>query len=217
MRIIVKLSTAVYLTMLFFALNIALITIDVQSIGPCNSTIGLATINQFFKELIGESKVLYDISELLGIIPLLTAVCFGVLGVVQLIKGASFKKVDVDLIFLALFYVVVILVYVFYEKIFVNYIPVLIEGELEAAFPSSHTLLAITIMGTAIMQINQRIKNKPLKVVLIALSIVVLIFSVVARCLSGVHWFTDVLGGLLIGSALALFYSAIVEYIKTKM
>ena len=135
---------------------------------------------------------------------------------IQFIKGKSLKKVDKDLIVLAIFYVVVVAIYVFYEIVVINYRPILIEGELEPSFPSSHILLAIGIMGTAIMQFQDRIKNKVLKVSAISISSLIVLCIVVGRARSGVHWFTDILGGVLISVALVLFYGAIIERIKKK-
>ena len=215
-KIKIKLLIGGILTLLFAFLNVGLKIIDVQNIGPQNSEIGFATINEFFKNIIGVNEIWYDITELLGLLPIVTVLGFGIFGLIQFIKGKSLKKVDKDLIVLAIFYVVVVAIYIFYEIVVINYRPILIEGELEPSFPSSHILLAIGIMGTAIMKFQYRIKNKVLKVSAISISSLIILCTVVGRARSGVHWFTDILGGILISVALVLFYGAIIERIKKK-
>ena len=204
------------LSALFVLLNIMLKTIDVQAIGPQNSVIGLATVNNFFRHLIGVNENFYNLSELLGLLPIIMVCGFGVLGIVQMIKRKSLKKVDLDLIILGVFYVIVICVYVFFELFIINYRPILIDGELEASFPSSHVLLAVCVISTTIIQLNYRIKNKFLKIFINILLYFVLTVSVIMRCLSGVHWFTDILGGYIISIALVLFYNVVIEYIQKK-
>ena len=135
----------ILLTIISIAYTFFVKTIDVQSIGPDNSNVGFATINETFSNIVGSNMLLYKITEVLGIIILLVVLMYGVIGIIQLIKRKSIKKVDKEIIILGIFYVAMLLVYVFFEKVIINYRPVLIDGELEASYPSSHTMLALCI------------------------------------------------------------------------
>lgn len=197
------------LFVLFAILTVSLCLFDRQPIGPQNSEVGLATLNGFVFNTLGESKFWYDVTELLGMVVLLTAGCFGILGVYQLIRRKSLKRVDADLYLLAICYIAVIALYVLFELVVINCRPVLEEGVLEASYPSSHTMLAVFIMSTAVMQILRRVNLKWLRIALVILSLLILLIVVIGRLLAGVHWFTDILAGAILSGALAVFYFAV--------
>ena len=75
-------------------------------------------------------------------------------------RRKSLLKVDCDIIFLGIYYVIVIFSYLIFEMMPVNYRPILIEGFLEASYPSSTTLLVLFVMPTLIEQINRRSEKK---------------------------------------------------------
>ena len=189
---------------------------DVRAIGPNNSSVGLSSINSYFKELLGNNMTIYKITEIFGLIALLVAAIYGIIGVLQLVKRKSIKKVDKKIIALGILYVLVGIVYVLFEKVIINYRPVIIEGELEASFPSSHTMMAICICVSAIIMNKSYIKNKQyLKIANIALVALMLII-VVGRFISGVHWFSDIVGGIIISITLLNYYFTINDLIKEK-
>ena len=189
---------------------------DVRAIGPNNSSVGLSSINSFFKELLGNNMTIYKITEIFGLIALLVAAIYGIIGLLQLVKRKSIKKVDKKIIALGILYVLVGIVYVLFEKVVINYRPVIIEGELEASFPSSHTMMAICICVSAIIMNKSYIKNKQyLKIANIALVALMLII-VVGRFISGVHWFSDIIGGIIISVTLLNYYFTINDLIKEK-
>ena len=109
---------------------------------------------------------------------------------------------------LGCFYVVVIGAFLLFEAFPVNYRPVLIEGILEASYPSSTTMLVLCVMPTAMLQIWARFKKCLLLQILLAAFTG---FMVVARLISGVHWFTDILGGILLSGGLVLMYQAFIR------
>lgn len=135
---------ALVLLMLFFLLVFLLVQVDVQPIGPEGSSVGLATVNGLLHQLIGTHLVWYVITDWLGVAALLTAFGFAAAGVMQLIK----RKVDASLLILGAFYLLVIVLYLFFEAAVVNYRPVLLGEQLEASFPSSHTMIVLCIMGS---------------------------------------------------------------------
>ena len=180
--------------------------VDVKAIGPKNSSVGFSSINGFFKDLLGSNMTIYKITEVLGVIALLIVGIYGLIGIIQLIKRKSLFKVDKKIIALGCLYVVVLGMYVLFEKVVINYRPVLIDKVLEASFPSSHTMLAVCVCMSAIIMNKDYIKNKKyLKYTNICIFILMLLI-VLGRFISGVHWFSDIVGGLLISATLLSYF-----------
>ena len=190
----------------FILWTVAITILDVQAIGPNGSSVGVATFNGLFHKLTGVHMEIYTITDWLGLIPLCFALGFAILGLVQLIQRKSFLKVDYSILVLGGFYILVIASYLFFEKFVINYRPVLIEGNLEASYPSSTTLLVLCIMPTAMMQLNTRIRNNTTKKVILSLLAIFTAFMVIGRLISGVHWFTDIIGGVLLSTGLVMLY-----------
>ena len=150
---------ATFTILAFLLWTVAIQFVDVQAIGPQESSVGFATINQFVHNLTGVHMSLYTITDWLGLVPLVFVIGFALLGLIQWIKRKHLLKVDYNILILGGFYIVVMAVYVLFEMLVVNYRPVLINGYLEASYPSSTTMLVMCVMPTAIMQFNARIKN----------------------------------------------------------
>ncbi len=196
----------------FLLWTIAVSVIDVQAIGPNGSSVGFAALNKYFHNLTGVNMTLYNITDVIGIIPFLFVFGFMILGLVQLIQRKSLLKVDRNILVLGGFYVVVLVFYVLFEKVVINYRPVLIDGNLEVSYPSSTTMLALCVIPTAIMQLNTRIKNTNLRKIVAYVLIALAVFMVVCRLISGVHWLTDIIGGILLSAGLVTLYSAVVRH-----
>ena len=195
----------------FFLWTATIQFIDVQTIGPQGSSVGFATINGFVHNLTGVHMSLYTITDWLGLVPLAFVMGFALLGLVQWIKRKHLLRVDYNILALGGFYIVVMVAYVFFEVFVVNYRPVLFGGILEASYPSSTTMLVMCVMPTAIMQFNARIKNNILKRFVASAITAFVVFMVIGRLLSGVHWFTDIIGGALLSAGLVLMYRAIIR------
>lgn len=200
------LLTSIALFIAFVLWTALICIVDVSPIGPNNSHVGFATLNSFIHTLTGVNMTLYVITDWLGLVPIITAFCFAMLGLIQLIKRKSILRVDRSIIALGIFYIAVITTYILFEYVVINYRPVLINGYLEASYPSSTTMLTLTVMITAIMQLQDRIKNKALKNAITLIIALFTAFMVIGRILSGVHWITDIIGGAFISTALITLY-----------
>ena len=204
-----KFFAAICMLTAFVLWTVAICLIDVKSIGPQNSTVGVATINRLVNNLTGVNISLYNITDWLGLVPFGFVTGFTLLGLIQLLKRKHLRQVDYSILVLGGFYVAVMVVYVFFETVVVNYRPVLIEGALEASYPSSTTMLVMCVMPTAIMQFNARIRNRILKRCVAYAITAFIAFMVIGRLVSGVHWFTDIIGGVLLSAGLVMLYHSI--------
>lgn len=184
--------------------------VDVQAVGPNGSKVGFATFNTWFHQLTGVHWTLYTVTDWLGLAPIAVCLCFGCLGLCQLIKRRSLFKVDADILLLGGYYILVILGYLFFEIVPINYRPVLIGGFLEASYPSSTTLLVLSVMPTLIFQINRRRQNKTVKNVVTGFVVLFSAFMVIGRLISGVHWATDIIGSVLLSFGLFNLYQSAV-------
>ena len=185
--------------------------IDVQAIGPKGSSVGFAAMNGWFHRLTGVHMTLYTVTDWLGLVPIAFALGFAILGLVQWIQRKSIWKVDRSILVLGGFYLAVMAAFLFFEEWVVNYRPVLIEGVLEASYPSSTTLLVLCVMPTAIFQLSFRMKKSTLRRFVLGMLSAFTVFMVMGRLVSGVHWFTDIAGGVLLSAGLVLLYVAFSE------
>lgn len=197
---------------LAFVLFTALVmNVDVRPIGPRQTSVGLAAVNQFMYERLGRSMLWYTITDWLGVAAIVAALGFGVLGMVQWIKRKSLWKVDRDIVALGMCYLLVIAVYALFECFIVNYRPVIIGKGLETSYPSSHTMGVICVMATAAIQFQRIIGSRLVRRMLIAASVGISAVTIMGRILSGVHWFTDIVAGALLGAALVMLYYSVIK------
>ncbi|MGN0994853.1 MAG: phosphatase PAP2 family protein [Butyricicoccus sp.] len=202
------LRRAAVLLAAFLLWTLAVCVIDVQPIGPEGSSVGFAALNGAFHQLTGVHMTLYTVTDWLGLVPLGIAAGFGLLGLTQLVRRKSLLRVDGSLLALGGFYVLVLAAFLFFEQVIINYRPVLIDGVLEASYPSSTTLLALCVLPTAVMQLRRRVSAPGLSRVITLALTALTVFLVAGRLLSGVHWLTDIIGGVLLSAGLVLLYRA---------
>lgn len=209
-------TVCLFLAFIIFTIVVKLV--DVKAVGPLQSEIGLASINLAVFKVFGTSKVMYDITEILGYLTFLVIAFFAGLGLYQLIKYKSIKKVDYKILVLGGFYVVVLIFYAIFELIVVNYRPILIEGKLEASYPSSHTTLAICVISSAMIVASEMLSGKKaLTITVVIIGYALILVTVIGRLLSGVHWFTDIFGGVLLSFALIMLFYTAIEFVREKI
>ena len=186
-----------------FAVWTALIqSVDVQPLGQNGTSIGFATFNCWFHHFTGVNMAIYTITDWMGLVPVVICLIFAGIGLVQLIKRRSLFRVDADIMILGVYFVIVFLAYAIFEMIPINYRPILIEGIMEASYPSSTTLLVLSVMPVLIEQIQRRLSGIGVKRIITIAAIAFSVFMVTGRLISGVHWFTDIVGGVLLSAGL---------------
>lgn len=210
-------SASFFLAFLVFTLLVSVV--DVSGGVVPGTEIGFSSINLAFYRATQKSGAytpsLYKISEYLGYLALIEAAAFAVYGVMQAIKRKSVKKADADVYALAAIYVLTAVFYVVFEVAIVNYRPVVFElGKIEASYPSSHTVLSCVIVGTGALMLRRRISRKSVRIGVELCSALVVVATVACRAFCGVHYLTDIVGGLLLSASLVTLFAAFSQHGK---
>ena len=205
------------LFLIFILFTVMVKTVDVQPVGPDRSKVGLASVNQCVFKFFGVNLLWYDITDWLGVFAIVFALGFAVFGLFQLIKRKSIQKVDCRILLLGVFYVMVIAVYLFFEVVVVNDRPIILSESLEASFPSSHVMFVNCIMATAMLQFHYYLRERKAWLWMSDIVCVLIITAtVIGRLISGVHWFTDIVAGILLSSVLIALYCSALLYFESK-
>ena len=200
---------SIFLVM-FTVWTVLILTVDVQPLGQNGTGIGFAAFNCWFHHFTGVNMAIYTITDWMGLVPVAICLSFAGIGLIQLIKRRSLFRVDTDIMILGVYFVIVFLAYAIFEMIPINYRPILIEGRMEASYPSSTTLLILSVMPALNEQIQRRLSGITAKRIIKIMAIAFSAFMVIGRLVSGVHWFTDIVGGELLSTGLFKFYKAAV-------
>ncbi len=195
----------------FAVFTVLVCTVGRAPIGPMGTSVGFAALNNAGKEIFAFHPGLYGLTDLFGLVPILFALGFAALGLWQWIRRGSLLRVDRSLLILGVFYAAVAGAFVLFEVLSLNYRPVLIDGRLEASYPSSTTLLTLCVMPTAVMQLRARIQNPALRRTLALLITAFSLLTVALRICAGVHWLTDIIGGVLLSAGLVFLYAFAAE------
>jgi undecaprenyl-diphosphatase len=183
-------------------------------VGPENSEVGFAALNAALHDQFGYNTVFYGISSVLGYLTILTALINCVSFLVILVKKKDLRMVRADLTATLGIYILLAVLYLVFEFVVINYRPVILEEGLEASFPSTHSMLAIAVMFSAAQQVRTGMKESGIRNILILLCVLTGVLTPVTRFFSGVHWFTDILGGVLYGLFLTSLFAPLRETIR---
>ena len=198
----------VAVTLIAVVFTVLVKIVDVGFVSSTGSLVGFSSVNIPFSQKFGFNPIFYKVSEVLGYLVFLVIAVFAFIGCYQLIKRKSLMKVDKDLYALAITYVFTFALYIFFDKVLViNLRPIIMAGEsiAEPSFPSSHTLLAVSVLGTAISECG-KIRKKSFRVSLVIVLAILMGATVLSRLFSGVHWVTDIIAGILWGEVMMTLY-----------
>ncbi len=211
------LIAGVCLLLCFILWTILIRHLDVRPAGQSGTDIGFAAVNVWFHRQTGVHMGIYTVTDWLGLVPIVVCLCFGVVGLIQLIRRRSLRKVDADILLLGAYYILVILGYLIFEMVPINYRPILIGGAMEASYPSSTTLLVLSVMPTLIFQMNRRSSDAAVRGITAVLAVLFSAFMVIGRLVSGVHWLTDIVGAVLLSAGLYCVYRSAVVILDQKI
>jgi len=204
------------LILAFILWTVLIQTVDGQPVGVNGTNVGFAAVNTWFHRLTGVHMSIYSVTDWLGLVPIAVCIGFGLLGLTQWIRRKSIAKVDRDILLLGGNYILVILGYLLFEMIPINYRPILIDGAMEASYPSSTTLLVLSVMPTLLFQVNRRAKSQTIRRITAAFVLLFSAFMVIGRLVAGVHWLTDIVGAVLLSAGLYSLYRVAVLALSWK-
>lgn len=207
-----RLFAGIVFGLLFGGFTYLVKTYDVAAIGPDGTSVGFSKINIYIHNFTGFNPEWYEITDLIGYVALAIAALFALTGLIQLISRKSLFKVDREIIGMGVLYVVVVGLYVLFEKVIINYRPIIMPNATapEASFPSSHTMLIMTVLGAAIILFKRKVSSKGVRTLITLICGVTIVVTVLGRLYSGVHWFTDIVAGVLLSMSLIELYGAFV-------
>jgi undecaprenyl-diphosphatase len=201
------------LLFVFIIFTVLVSAADVRPVGFGGSDIGFAALNTGLRGSLGESKFFDVVSDLILILSLMVAALFAAVGVIQLLKKKKLFKVDHAVLLLGAVYLLIVLFYAIFEIASVNFRP----NAAEASYPSSHVFIVLAVTLTAAVYVKARCRDKKLTLYICAACAAAAALTAVCRLFSGDHWFTDIVGGLLLGGFLATLYGGALTLADAKM
>ncbi len=201
---------SVILLLVFVAFTWTVTWFDVQDIGVNGSSVGYATLNGAIHSMFPSDAGCYEVSETLGHICILVAAVNSFLALVDFIKGHGFRGMHKRYLLTLLLYAVVVVLYIAFSLIPINTRP----NSYEQSYPSSHCMLALCVLYSQIVLLGYGAeRNRDWVEIFDIMIIIVMVSMVVFRLLSGVHWFTDIVGAMLLSFALMVLYRTLIRFL----
>ena len=204
------------LLILFCALTVSLTFVDVREAGESGAPVGFATLNEAVFKALGQDEISLKLSELCGALMIAAVGAFGVTGLVQVIRRKGILRADKELYVMAGGLALLAVAYLFFEVVVINCRPVLEDGELAASYPSSHTMLAVAVAGMGAAYLFKYLKPKFRNGLLCGFLVGRACVTVILRLLGGVHWLTDIVGGVLLGLVITFAYLSVCALLAQK-
>lgn len=199
--------------LLFLLFLIMLYTVDVKNIGAGVTKVGLCFINNH--SFMASNASMWDkISDVCMYLGIGVIGALFILGVVQLIQRKNILKVDKEILVFGCLVVLMIIIWLFFDKVLiVNNRPILVDGKVECSFPSTHIMITSFALLSGSYYLFKKINKKHLTIIMYVASAIIVTICFLGRVLSGMHFLTDAVCGLLMG--LFLFFSllAILQFI----
>ena len=199
---------------IFILFTVLVAVVNRQPVGPQDSVVGFADFNLSVHEAVGVHKVFHILSTILGFAAILYAAMQTFSAVRQCVQRGGPDRVAADSLAMLVVYTVTVLIYILFEFVVINYRPVLDDGALAASYPSSHSLLAVAVFLTGAQQIRIRVRNAQDRQLFTAVLTAACVLTILARFLSGVHWATDIIGGILAGYFVLSLYRPVIRLIR---
>ena len=198
------LITSLSLLLIFIVFTILVKTVDVHYI--YNRTyLGFYSLNIHFGDWalnFGKYEFMQKMSSIILYVSIGYSGLLAIAGIVDLIKKKSLKTVDKRFYLLLGGYILVALLYLFFELVKVNYSPDSYANHLKASYPSSHVFIGCSLFllnsYTAIKLLNP--EKKWLTYLVYGATILICLLLIFTRSLSIKHWLTDIIASILLVS-----------------
>ena len=202
---------------LFILFTIMIKFVGVKAVGPNGSEVGFADLNKSFYDSVGANNGAKIVSELIGYFAIVCALFFVGLLVYQWIKRKSFKLIDKNLIIFCVMCAVLVAFYVLFEICKINYRPTIVDGELKASYPSSHTMLICCLLVFCMLNFSYYVENMKIRYTLYACFSALAVVGTLLRLYSGMHWLTDIFAGVILSGALCFLFAGLLNMLSEKI
>lgn len=204
------------LFLLFIIFTILCKTIDIQPLGANSTNIGFAKFNTSIHDKITSDDIWDKIGDIFMILSIVVVCILLIIGLIQAIRRKNIFKIDKQIICAGIIFAILIVFYLLFELLVINYRPILIDNALEASYPSTHALLVCVVMSITIILSHIYFKKKTYKTLIDLFSSVSILTTCISRLLSGMHWITDIIGAILLSASLVSLYITIIKFNYTK-
>jgi len=197
---------AVVLFVAFAAFTYLVRTYDVAPVGYNGAEVGFSKLNAAAHEMFPGDDGSYELTKILGYICLIAVAVNGLEAAIDFFRHKGrISRMHKRNVITCIYYVVVGGFYVLFEFVVINTRPI----SAEASYPSSHTMLALCVLYSVFVLLGfSSWRYKFMASILRVICVVAMISMVVFRFLSGVHWLTDICGGILLSLSLMCLYRA---------
>lgn len=184
-----------WLILLIFTILVSFV--DVKIYNVTNTEIGLYSLNKIFLVNSINSNYINIISNGIFLICLLVIILMLLLITFEYFKTKKINKNNLNFI---IHFLIMVLIWIIFDKILIiNYRPILINGNIEGSYPSTHVMVSTFVLLFLSDKLKKIFKNDKIFYII---SIGLIIIQSISRILLTMHWFTDIIGGLLIGCLL---------------
>ena len=221
MKKIIDYLLPMILLFVFIVFTILVKTVDVHYISGVGY-LGFYNVNMSIYQSVielGKTGTFDKLTDIGLYLSFAVVLVFAVIGLVQLIKRKSLKKVDPIIYVLLATYVISVAFYFIFEIVKINASPLSTPEKIKASYPSSHILFFSVFLSTGVIALFHYLNaNKIIKLCsYVLVAIVCLMFSI-SRLYSGQHYLTDVIGSVLLSLLIiSLFISLKRDFVITKV